>query len=151
MSELKTYNGNIAARSDYQAKSARLAIARANQERENKGQYITLNIGLENNPLDYADIIYLTNVLLDSFYSASRIEEGIYNGELERTLILRAHVKKDMLTTQSKITLLTLALDQECIALQYDDGLSALVYSPLFTGEKLVFNSDYFLTIGGAK
>ncbi len=144
MSKLENYNG-IAARSSFQATATARAIA------ENKREYITLNIGLENNSLAAAYVVCYTGVLFDSQAHSHRIENGTYNGELERTLIIKLYVKSDMITIQTKLRLLALALDQECIALQYSDGISALVYSPIYDGEKQAFNNDYFLTIGAAK
>ena len=104
---------------------------------------VTLNIGLENNPLTEYDIIKILWIS-GLAYSKSRIEIGEYLGKPERTLVIEAkyiRTEKDMIDLVKGLCLI---LKQECIGLMIGD-VGYLVYNPEFKGERFDFNKDYFI------
>lgn len=102
----------------------------------------TLNIGLNNNPLNQNELFeLLKNFGLNKF----QVQKGEYLGNEEPTLIAEIErIHKDQIEALCEIC------TQECIAI-YDNNLHLghLVYNPLFEGEKYQFDKQYFLTIKG--
>ena len=103
---------------------------------------IKLNIGLENNPYEFADVLTFVNELatLHSF----RKEVGEYNGELERTFVSSLFSEYSEERILKQIELLTIAFTQDCIAVKIND-VGYLVYNPEYKGEKFEFNNEYFI------
>lgn len=103
---------------------------------------IKLNIGLENNPYEFADVLTFVNELatLNSF----RQESGEYNGEPERTFVASLYSKHTEERILKQIELLTIAFTQDCIAVKIND-VGYLVYNPEYKGEKFEFNNEYFI------
>lgn len=103
---------------------------------------IKLNIGLENNPYEFADVLTFVNELaiLNSF----RQELGEYNGEPERTFVASLYSEHAEERILKRIELLTIAFTQDCIAVKIND-VGYLVYNPEYKGEKFEFNNEYFI------
>lgn len=121
---------------------------------------ITLNIGLNRNkaytanhePITERDLLESMGVMDGDLFTdfKMRIEQGEWNGEVENTAVI------SFTSTQSKRELLSwvrfwcVSYGQECIAIEVRTNsgnlsLGDLVYHPLHKGERLEFNSKYFI------
>jgi hypothetical protein len=100
-----------------------------------------INIGLNNNPYDVVDIISLLNQLFGDTPIVFSIDDGIYNGAIEPTLAIAYDDSIDNTTIETICLLLT----QTCIAVKRD-GIGELVYVPDYTGEKYIFDEQFFIT-----
>ena len=103
---------------------------------------VKLNIGLENNPFDFEQIIEQFSIF-NKIISA-RIEVGEYNGEPERTAVIEVESGIDTNKSLSQTEYLTKLFTQECIAVKIDD-VGYLIYNPNFEGEKFEFDQKYFI------
>jgi len=99
-----------------------------------------LNIGLNNNPYDVADITYVLNTLFDGKPTNFDILNGEYNGEVEPTLA----VEYDGALFNHELESLCELLTQECIAVKVD-GKGKMIFNPNFTGDKFEFSDEHFL------
>lgn len=103
-----------------------------------------LNIGLNNNPLTYDQILeYLTK----DFKVISHTEaKGSYNGEIEPTLVAVIDNPYSSLGGFiTKIEQLASVLTQNCIAVSTDQ-FDLLCYAQGYKHERFKFNPNYFIS-----
>lgn len=120
---------------------------------------LTLNIGLHthedfanNRDWHYRRFFETTSALMKIFDCVvlMHIEEGIYQDRVEKTLVVSILITEDKyhINVRKAIETLCFNLDQDCIAAIYlgdEDSFEELIYNPKFGGEKLTFDSDYFI------
>jgi len=103
-----------------------------------------LNIGLNNNPLTYNEILeYLTK---DFKVIAHTEAQGSYNGEIEPTLV--AVIYNPYSTASGfikKIEGIANVLTQNCIAVSTDQ-FDILCYAQGYKHERYKFNPNYFIS-----
>lgn len=104
----------------------------------------SINIGLENNPFNEVELQIIIKATLLGYIRAKVVDDGEYMGEPEQTLIIRGYTKATHKEFDALINYLNIACTQECIAYRFD-GKENLKYNPDFVGEKLIFDSKYFL------
>ena len=101
----------------------------------------TINIGLNNNPLNLENVAKLLNQFkLFGLYDYAEqigqyedVEEPTFVGELDSI-------------TSNHVEALCEIMTQDCIAVyNHDTEVGELVYNPLYEGEKYEFNPKYFL------
>ena len=107
----------------------------------------TLNIGLNNSPKNEQQIveslIYCgintkdTNLLF-------RLEVGEYNGEKEKTLIVRGVTSYKLSTFVKIVEHTCLVTNQQCISAIVSNN-KLLIYNETYRGKKQTFNNKYFL------
>ena len=116
-----------------------------------------LNIGLEGT--NYSKVVETLNNYRGRYYKdySIKLMIGEYNGEKEQTAVI------DLIDSSSANTILKLVeywttlLNQKCIAMAYYNSnyvwefhnpvnIGTLVYNMGFKGEKMLFDSKYFLT-----
>lgn len=109
-------------------------------KRQNK---IILNIGLNNNNKTTEQIASSLNQN-NLFVKASYKTKSSYKGVDESTLII--HIKSGLKLSKiiDVIENLCLVCGQECIAARINKN-EFIIYNPKFTGEKIEFNSNYFI------
>lgn len=113
---------------------------------------IKFNFGLNNSPFTEKETIniYLTTLKSSGIsVKESYISTREYNGEPEKTLVVSGEVEslqsiggKRYLT--KTIQSLCVVCTQECIHFNTETG-GALVYSPMYKGEKFTFNKEFFI------
>ncbi len=109
--------------------------------------FLTLNIGLENNPLTAE---HIANKIFerDLFeHSTSREQLSSYEGKPERTLIIKGITNYKLSTIVDKMEGLCIALTQDCIALTYNKS-ELLVYAAntkIKPKDQLRFDSSIFI------
>lgn len=106
---------------------------------------VRLNIGLNNNPYDAADIVALLNFLRIEVDRAD-VVDGEYNGDCEPTLVVRALFSYHPIILGCIIESMTEDLTQECIAYKIG-GKGVLKYNPSYHGDRYDFDEQYFITI----
>lgn len=104
----------------------------------------SINIGLENNPFDDVELQIIIKSTLLGYIRAKVVDNGEYKGEPERTLVIRGWTKANYKQFDALINYLNVGCTQECIPYRFD-GIENLKYNPDYVGEKLVFDSKYFL------
>ena len=107
------------------------------------GKVVELNIGLENNPLGYNDIINKLNSIPGLTLSITEPNMGEYEGNPERTLIVKGKFQGDQAAFDSEVKKITDESTQEAIPYTYG-GEGKLVWG---TGQdaKYGFDPQYFL------
>lgn len=113
---------------------------------------LTLNIGMNNNPLHW---MYISRRLAYSTYGvevkSTELKEGEYNGVPESTLVCRLDVQLDQAQIENWVELMCMAFNQECIAVKgyYEDGdlrnFESLIYDPTLEVKRESFNNKYFI------
>lgn len=101
-----------------------------------------LNIGLNNNPYTYEDVVNITFDKLASKGSplTARLHIGTYLGQPEPTAVIQIDSNAD----RTAIEELCQTFTQECIAVM--QGINGdLVYNPNFKGQQYTFDSNYFI------
>ena len=116
-----------------------------------------LNIGLEGT--NYSKVIETLNNYRGRYYKdySVKLMLGEYNGQKEQTAVVELVDSSSANTILKLVEYWTTLLNQDCIALAYymtDPGCvdgtfiktGTLVYNMGFKGEKMLFDSEYFLT-----
>jgi len=111
---------------------------------ESVGNRIKLNIGLENNPQSYDQIIETLQSNPDIILGSTERVDGEYNGQPERTLVVNAKYKGPAKDFRRYIEGLNQELTQEAIGAQFNNR-GSLIYDPNFTGERYQFDKQYFI------
>jgi hypothetical protein len=102
---------------------------------------ITINIGLNNNPLTLEEIAKLLNQFKLFGLTDYAEKLGEYVGAEEPTFVGELEV----MTTNFAEALCEI-MTQDCIAIyNHDWEVGELVYNPLYEGEKYEFDPKYFL------
>lgn len=101
----------------------------------------TINIGLNNNPLNLEQVAKLLNQF--KIFGLEKYQEkiGEYEGADEPTFVgVLDYININFVETLCQI------MTQECIAIfNHDTNEGELIYDPLFNGEKYTFDEKYFL------
>lgn len=101
----------------------------------------TINIGLNNNPLNLEQVAKLLNQF--KIFGLEKYQEkiGEYEGAEEPTFVgVLDYINRNFVEALCEI------MTQECIALfDHEKNEGKLIYSPLFNGEKYTFDPKYFL------
>lgn len=103
----------------------------------------TFNIGLNNNPKTYDEILDLVSRLTKTQFIQHRLDKGEYKGDTEPTIIIVVDME-DYVGLDLVAERLCERLTQECISYK-NAKESNLVYHPNYRGSKFNFNDDYFL------
>jgi hypothetical protein len=107
----------------------------------------TLNIGLNNNPKNEQQIVeslYHCGINTKDTYLLCRLEIGEYNGETERTLMIKGITSFKLSKFVEIIENLCLVTKQECISTIVSNN-KLLIYNETYRGKKQIFNDKYFL------
>lgn len=101
----------------------------------------TINIGLNNNPLNLDQIASLLNQAMALGLEDYKEKIGQYDGAEEPTFVgVLDYINKSLVEALCEI------MTQECIAIfNHDTNEGKLIYDPLFNGEKYQFDEKYFL------
>jgi len=103
---------------------------------------ITVNIGLENNPMTIDQLTYsLTSLFANSKF---KVAESEYLGAFESTLVMEFQSSNSFDYLKSVFSGVCVPTEQECIAIHNGDE-GALVYPPDYTGEKYEFVDEFFV------
>lgn len=109
---------------------------------------VTLNIGMNNNPLHW---LYISRKLAYHTHGVtlkySRLETSTYKDTTEETLVVKMKTNMSVPELESFLELLCMALTQECIAYRTKGiiQISRLVYNPTYEGKHEKFNDEYFI------
>ena len=103
---------------------------------------VRLNIGLNNNPFDVADIMYAVGFFMK--IDSHSIEDGEYEGHDEPTLVVTGLTDYQFDDLKDILTALAFDLTQDCIAFKYG-GKGDLAYRSDWTGDKYEFDEQYFI------
>ena len=104
-------------------------------------QCTIFNIGLTNNPYEVMDIISILNELFADTPIDFNVDEGIYNGAIEPTLIA---VYDDTIDDDT-IEDLCVVMLQNYIAIKRDN-IGSLVYAKGYEGDEQQFNPEIFIS-----
>lgn len=101
----------------------------------------TINIGLNNNPLNLDQVAKLLNQFKLFGLEDYQEKSGDYLGAEEPTFV----GELDSITS-NHVEALCEIMTQDCIAIyNHDTEVGDLVYNPLYEGEKYEFDPKYFL------
>ena len=101
----------------------------------------TINIGLNNNPLNLEQIAKLLNQFMLFGLTDYAEQIGQYVEAIEPTFVGELEV-----ITANHVEALCEIMTQDCIAIyNHDLEIGELVYNPLYEGEKYEFDMKYFL------
>ena len=107
---------------------------------------ITLNIGLNvGNTQPQGQLKKTVHHLINAGCKYYRIEKGYYQGSKENTVVSVIHCKNES-ELITYLQWLCTQLQQECISYQ-SENCSGLVYPLNFSGEKMKFDSKYFIPV----
>lgn len=101
---------------------------------------IELNIGLNNNPMSFAQV---ENFLKENYGANVQPQTGMYNNNPEPTVVARFDVPSDY-DIYSAVQRMAAYYSQECIAMKAD-GNGWLIYDENYKGDKYEFDDEYFL------
>jgi hypothetical protein len=102
---------------------------------------ITINIGLNNNPLNLEQVAKLLNQFKLFGLNDYAEKLGEYVGADEPTFV----GELDFITA-NHVEALCEIMTQDCIAIyNHDTEVGELVYNPLYEGDKYTFDPKYFL------
>lgn len=113
----------------------------------------TINIGRNNNLIadrcqvlsSFNDMLTLAGMKLGKVNSIRM--DGEYTDGVEPTFVAEFEAE-DMFNIHTLLGLCTIVYTQECIAISSNDReWNELRYNPLFEGDKMKFNYDYFLWV----
>jgi len=101
----------------------------------------TINIGLNNNPLNLEQVAKLLNQFKIFGLEDYQEKSGDYLGAEEPTFV---GVMESI--TSNHVEALCEIMTQDCIAVyNHDTEVGQLVYNPLYEGDKYEFDPKYFL------
>ena len=106
---------------------------------------LTINLGLNNNPHQAPVLLmYMRKYIFKS--SKDTIKKGVWNGQIERTIIIKGKTELTPFQISNKIDYLNNLCTQDCISYKIND-LGFLQYNKTFKGDKYKFDNKYFLTL----
>ena len=106
---------------------------------------LTINLGLNNNPHQAPVLLmYMRKYIFKS--SKDTIKKGVWNGQIERTIIIKGKTELTPFQIRNKIDYLNNLCTQDCISYKIND-LGFLQYNKTFKGDKYKFDNKYFLTL----
>ena len=104
-----------------------------------------MNIGLENtNEFNAAHIERILQAFITESTIQTRLHVGEWDGEPELTLVIRFESSAKRITILQMVKYLCTLLTQEAIPVKDSEG-GILIYNDNFTGEKMVFDPQYFI------
>jgi len=103
---------------------------------------LRLNIGLNNNPFDVADIMYGVRLFMN--VDSKFIKVGQYEGQDEPTLVVTGLTDRGFNVIKDILTAFSLDLTQDCIAFKLG-GQGDLAYRSDWTGYRYEFDEQYFI------
>jgi hypothetical protein len=119
-----------------------------------KTSHVTLNIGLNNNPLTATEIKERLSNSFPKNIMEFREALGEYEGHDEPTLVVKiSQISSDVQYWRAFVETLNSLLTQECIPFKLvsidENGFQStheeLVYNTTFEGEKYTFDPKYFI------
>jgi len=112
---------------------------------EAPGTIVEMNIGMENNPEGYEGILDILDRSSRMTLGSSEQANGEYNGEPERTVVVKAKYNGSQAEFNNYIQRLNKKLTQEAIGTTYN-GEGNLIYDPDYRGERYTFDPQFFIT-----
>ena len=111
-----------------------------------KTNQVTLNLGLGNNPyiidVDVVELINITN--LNTFVTSYRVTESLYNGEVERTAVIKC-ITSNINELVDDLEKLCIIFTQERIAAKVDNKKGLLVDHPFMNLNPMQYEEQYFI------
>lgn len=107
-----------------------------------------LNIGLNNT--NYSKVVEQINNARGHYFNDYHIKQVVssYNNEIEPTAVLTFDTEAHYTSVLNLVRGWCKVLNQVCIAINISNDLQSsnhLIYDPSFRGEKIKFNSKYFM------
>ena len=104
---------------------------------------VTLNIGLENNPWSFTQVVNYFKTYSDG-EALVRLATGTYNGNTERTAVVLFETDRGVIYIREWIERLCKLMTQESIAMKFGK-VGMLIYAEDFRGERHSFDQKYFI------
>lgn len=105
----------------------------------------TLNIGLTNCTIPVPVLLSLLDTTFGNVVDHTQ-SDGVYDGKKEPTLVVNVNTNKNLSDVIFGVEKITQFTNQDCIAIQ-TDYFEALVYYPLYRGERQKFNETFFIKL----